>query len=48
VRILIVSGYPQDDKVQNLLGGSEIGFITKPYKLDSLGNAVAAGLQATQ
>jgi two-component system cell cycle sensor histidine kinase/response regulator CckA len=47
LRILLVSGFSRDERVQELLAGGAIGFLQKPYTQEELARAVATALTRT-
>jgi DNA-binding NarL/FixJ family response regulator len=44
LRVIMCSGYNEQDVVQRFLGKGIAGFIQKPYGLKSLGDALATAL----
>ena len=44
-RVIIVSGYDNDEKAQLFIEKGFCGYLTKPYRTDDLGNAITQALR---
>jgi CheY-like chemotaxis protein len=41
IRVILVSGYDTDEKIQRALGMPRVEFLQKPYKINDLANLVS-------
>ena len=46
VKVLLMSGYSQDEKASDLLNDGVWGFIQKPFRLHDLSNVIAGALSS--